>query len=157
MDDYECAPGVSRNLNELMGKHADSTASESSHITKGMENPGVNTQNNAVAESPSEGAACNTTITKTPSKGSQSAKKKGPQSGKTNTPNQKFVSLRQLCTSPESQSIDSVKTDLFQENKAENDLTKEKEMTERMKTIPDQLLLRTGKVLSYIFKVNLSE
>ena len=151
MDDYECDPMTSRNLNELMGKNSTPKATDSSsHITKGMESLNVNPQENAVPENPCEGATGRATNTNTPSKGSQSAKKKESQSGKTNTPNQRFVSLRQLCTSPDSQSIDTVKRDLFKEDRDLDDKNKEKNMAGRMKSIPDKLLLRTGKVLKNI-------
>ncbi len=75
---------------------------------------------------------------KTPNKGSQSAKKT-----KTATPNNRHVSLRELCTPPGKQRLSSTR----KEPDADSG-DGEKVLQDRMSSIPDNCLLRTGKVIS---------
>ena len=149
---------VNQNVNEVTGRTKESTTTydSSGQITKDFERLTVSSEQNVPTVSNTGGTTCSTNV-KTPSKGSQSAKKKGSQSGKTNTPNQRFVSLRQYCTSPDSESRDSIKKDLFNDEKSARDKSEEEEegnVTRRMDLISDKSLLRTGKVSFDKSKVN---
>ena len=88
----------------------------------------------------------NTMDLKTPTQGSRSSNFKGSHSGRKNTPNQRYVSLRQYC-SPDNVDRERVKKDLFKEDKSEIDKNGEEEIKKRMEEIPDKSLLRTGKVM----------
>ena len=141
---------VNQNVNEVTERNKESTATydSSGQITKDFERLTVSSEENAPTVSHREETTCPMNV-KTPSKGSQSAKKKGSQSGKSNTPNQRFVSLRQYRTPPDSESRDSIKKDLFNDEKSARDKSEEKEgenVSRRMDLISNKSLLRTGKV-----------
>ena len=152
LDDFD------QNVNEVSGRNKESTATydSSGQITKDIERLTVSSEENVPTVSHTERTACSMNV-KTPSKGSQSVKKKGSESGKSNTPNQRFVSLRQYCTSPDSESRDSIRKDLFDDEKNARDKSEEeKNVTRRMDQISNKSLLRTGKVsfqkLKYVIR-----
>ena len=142
---------ANQNVNEVTrgDKKTAVTYDASGQITRDIERLKVSTEENVATASHTEETTASLNGN-TPNKGSQSAKKKGSQSAKSNTPNQRFVSLRQYCTLPDSESRDSIKKDLFNDEKNARVKSKEEEdVSRRMDQISDKSLLRTGKV-SYL-------
>ena len=101
---------ANQNVNEVTrgNKKTTVTPDASGQITRDIERLAVSTEENVATVSHTEETSASLNVN-TPNKGSQSVKKKGSQSGRSNTPIQRFVSLRQYCTVPDSESRDSIK------------------------------------------------
>ena len=138
---------ANQNVNEVTRGNRKTTVTPdaSGQITRDIERLAVSTEENVATVSHTEETSASLNVN-TPNKGSQSVKKKGSQAGRSNTPIQRFVSLRQYCTLPDSESRDSIKKDLFNDEKNARAESKEEDVTRRMDQISDKSLLRTGKV-----------